>query len=295
VVGDSFRAVSTEVPDAPALATSAFQRASSRGTRAVLDEFVDAVADAPRGAPVELPPGSIEPNEEDDGRGSPLGPLLLLGAGGVGVYAWSRYRRRQRVEAQAARAADTQMLRAELAVLADDVLRLEPLVAVHPEARDDYEAAVERTRIASAALDYADEPVDLVRIERVIAEARYAMARAKAIIDGRDPPPPPDDLRRPGRHDEPPLDYDDDGAPVYAGGRPFYGGGWFGGGGGGLFSGLLLGSMLGGWGGWGHGHGDVIVNDYGDGGNLGDGGDWGGGGDLGGGDWGGGDVGGGDW
>jgi hypothetical protein len=137
-------------------------------------------------------------------------------------------------------------------------------------------------------LDYADEPIDLVRVGRVVDEARYAMARAKARLAGREPPSRPEDLRRPGRHNEPPVGLDASGAPVYAGGQPFYGGGWFGGGG--LFSGLLLGSMLGGWG-W----GGPIVIEHGeaDGGAGGfDGDDWGG--DIGGGDWGG-DIGGGDW
>jgi hypothetical protein len=92
-----------------------------------------------------------------------------------------------------------------------------------------------------------------------VAEARYAMARSKALMAGREPPPPPEDLRRQGRHDEPPVALDDRGAPVYAGGQPFYGGGWFGAGSG-LFGGLLLGSMLGGW-----GRGGPIVIDHGDG------------------------------
>jgi hypothetical protein len=52
-----------------------------------------------------------------------------------------------------------------------------------------YAAAVERHRVASAALDYADGPIDLVRVERVVAEARYAMARSKALVAGRGPAP----------------------------------------------------------------------------------------------------------
>jgi hypothetical protein len=216
----------------------------------------------------------------------------------------SRRRNRRLEEERAERAAHLELLRAELSIVADDVLRLEDDVVLHPDARDDYEAAVERHRIAAAALD-SSEPVDPVRVERVVAEARYAMSRARAIIDGRQPPAPPDELRQPGRHQEPPLDVDEQGVPVYAGGQPFYGGGWYGGvgGGSGLFTGLLLGSMLGGpfgfggfgWGGGWGGGGDVIINNEGDGGGWGDGGG-GGWGDMGGGDWGGGgDMGGGDW
>jgi hypothetical protein len=300
VVGDSFRVTSTQLVRADELASAAFQAESSHGTAAVLSRFVDDVAatavsdrlqpdDGGRGTAADEGIG------DDDTGASPLVPLALIAAGGAGLLVWSRRGRRRRdTERRAEVRADAEITRAELSVLADDVLRLEPEVVLHPEARDDYEAAVERYRVASAALDHADDPIDLVRVDRVVEEARYAMARAKALIDGREPPRPPEQLRRPGRHDEPPVVVDDRGAPVYAGGQPFYGGGWFGGGGG-LFGGLLLGSMLGGWG-WGWGGPIVIDHHDGDPGtDVGDGwggGDWGG--DMGGGDWGG-DVGGGDW
>lgn len=292
VVGDAFRATSTDLPRADELASAAFQDESAGGAAPVLLRFVELVDSASSGTSAAPGGGTGAAQARDDGdEGVPaLVPLGLLAAGGVGLWAWSRRRRRREAaELRARVAADAQIVRAELGAVADDVLRLEPEVELHPEARNDYEAAVERHRVASAALDYADEPVDLVRVGRVVDEARYAMSRAKALVAGREPPPPPADLRRPGRHHEPPLDLDDQGVPVYAGGLPFYGGGgWFGGGSG-LFGGLLLGSMLGGWG-W----GGPIVIDHGDSGGWGGdgGGDWGS--DLGGGDWGG-DMGGGDW
>ena len=317
IVGNEFRAVSTQLADADEIATSAFQAESGSGQAAVLERFVEDVAAAGTagrgtgGTGAFQDDGSRGPGDADDDGGASLLPIGLLAAGGVGALAWSRRRNRQREnqrreDRRTRLAADTQILRAELSVVADDVLRLEPEVDLHPEARADYEAAVERHRIASAALDYADEAVDLVRVERVVSEARYAMARARAIIRGHEPPPPPDELRQPGRHQEPPLDLDERGVPVYAGGQPFYGGGgWFGGGvgaGTGLFGGLLLGSMLGGpfgWGGgWGWGGPVIMGGGWGDGGDGGDGGGWGDGGgfDMGGGDWGGGgDMGGGDW
>ncbi|HEU5083110.1 MAG TPA: hypothetical protein VFU14_07210 [Acidimicrobiales bacterium] len=292
VLGDSFRANSTQIRGAGELASGAFQQHRDDGTAAVLEAFVADVARTANGA-VGSPDGRTTSEGDGDGDGGSLLPLAVLGGGGLALYAWSRSRRRgERRAVQAEFDADVQLLRAELSVLADDVMRLEPQVVTRPEARADYEAATTRFRAASAALDYADEPVDLVRVERVVREAEYAMSRARAIVDGREPPEPSEDLRRPGRHDEPALDVDRNGTPVYVGAGPFYGGGWFGGGGG-LFSGLLLGSMLGGgFGpfGWGHHHGG-----WGGGAADGDwgGGDWGGG--FGGGDWGGGDIGGGDW
>ena len=287
IAGDSFRATSGTA------ASAAFQAASDEGTLAVLRAYVDEV-----GGGGAVGSGGSEPaptTSDGDDEGASWLPIALLGAGGVGLFAAMRRRRqREQAEDQRAMQADIQMLRAELSVLSEDVLRLEPQIALHPDAREDYEAASDRFRAASAALDYADEPVDLVRVERVVSEARYAMARARAIVAGHEPPPPPAELRRPGRHDEPPLDVDEYGRPVYVGAGQFYGGGgWFGGGGGGLFSGLLLGSMLGGFGGWGWGGGFGGHGGWGDGGGGG-GFDGGGGGDFGGGDWGG-DIGGGDF
>ena len=280
VLGGQFRANSTEVGGAGGLASAAFQEHRDAGTFAVLQGFIGAISGAADGGSTARDGGS------SDGGGSSLAPLLLLGGGGVALWAFSR-RRRHGAHQVSRREfdADVQMLRAELSVLADDVMLLEPQVVTAPDARPDYEAATSRFRAASAALDYADDAVDLVRVERVVREAEYAMSRARAIVQGHEPPAPPTDLRRPGLHDEPALDVDRNGMPVYVGAGPFYGGGaWFGGGSG-LFSGLLLGSMLGGGlggFGWG-GH---------SGGGDGDGGDWGGG--FGGGDWGG-DIGGGDW
>ena len=140
-----------------------------------------------------------------------------------------------------------QVLRAELSVLADDVIRLEPQVALNEKSRDDYEAATHRYRVAQAALDYAREPVDLVRVQRVVDEANWSMARARAILEGRQPPEPPSPLQRPGPHGEPAVGVDDGHQPVYVDSPAAFQSGWFSTGGG-LFGGLLLGSMLGG--GW---------------------------------------------
>ncbi len=291
VVGNSFRAASNQLERgrAPALATSAFQARSEEGTEAVLVEFVERVQAAAAGRGSADPSGSGD-RGADGGDGGSTTLLVLAALGGAGFLFWRRGRRRQSQEEQRREGeADRQLLGAELSVLADDVMALEPQVTLHPEARADYDAGVSRYRAGQAALEYAGDDIDYVRVGRVIAEGRYAMNRARARVEGREPPPPPEELRVPGRHDEPALDLDERGRPVYVGGaEPFYGGGWFGGGGG-LFTGLLLGQMLGGpfgWGGWGYGH-----HPHDGGGDVG--GDWGG--DIGGGDWGGGDFGGGDF
>ena len=63
------------------------------------------------------------------------------------------------------------VLEAQLAVLADDVVNLGPQVDLHPDARPDYDAAVSRYRVAQAALENSDDPIDLVRVGRLLDEA----------------------------------------------------------------------------------------------------------------------------
>ena len=201
-----------------------------------------------------------------------------------------------------------------------------------PEAVRHYTEAVDQYQKAATALDRAKRTEDLAPMSAALEAGRFSMASTKAILEGRPLPErrPPcffDPRHGPSVEDvewAPP-----DGAPrtvpacaadaqrihdglepesrqvlAGAGGRmtpywnaPGYYGPWAGGyfGGfpmGGLFTGLALGSFLGGgWGGYGYGGGDG-------GGDSGDaGGGDGGGGDAGGGDWGGGDWGGGggDW
>jgi hypothetical protein len=290
IVGNSFRAGSSELPagEAADLAVAALE-ANGDDTAAVLDDFVEQVSDAAGSATGS--DGSSDGGDDDGGGSGWVLPVVLVGgAGAAGLLLWRRSQRRRAEAAERARAeeADRQLLRAEVSVLADDVVRLEPEVLLHPEARNDFDAAVSRYRAAQAALEYTDQPVDLVRVARVVAEARYSMERARAIIQGRPPPEPPEELQRPGAHGEPAVTLDDDRQPAYVGYPGGFAGGWFGGTSG-LFTGLLLGSFLsGGFGGW--GGGTTIINEADDGG----GGDFGGG-DFGGGDFGGGDFGGGDF
>jgi hypothetical protein len=205
-----------------------------------------------------------------------------------------------------------------------------------PEAVRHYTEAVEQYQRAATALDRARRTEDLAPVSAALEAGRFSMASAKAILEGRQLPErrPPcffDPRHGPSVEDvewAPP-----DGAPrmvpacaadaqrihdglepesrqvlAGAGGRmtpywnaPGYYGPWAGGyfGGfpmGGLFTGLLIGSFLGG--GWGYPvyAGDAGGGDSGGDGGGGDGGgDWGGGDFGGGGDWGGGDFGGGDF
>ena len=189
----------------------------------------------------------VATGSSDDGSGTSFFLLLLPFALVLLMVGLARRRLRPsrgRTRTDLEDTTNDQVLRAELSVLADDVVRLEPRVALDENARDDYEAATHRYRVAQAALDYAKEPVDLVRVQRVVDEANWSMSRARAILEGRRPPDPPPPLQRPGRHGEPAVGVDGH-QPVYVDSPAAFRSGWFSAGGG-LFGGLILGSMLGG-------------------------------------------------
>jgi hypothetical protein len=290
LVGTSFRASSSSLPRGTAgtLATAAFQRSRDQGPGAVLLDFVDRVDKSASGASSGSREGRSEGSGDSSGGVGLLVPVLLVGAAGGGGGYWLWRKRKKAQEVQDAR----EGLRPELQLLADDVLDLEPELALHPDAQADYDAAVSRYRAANAAMDQVRSMAQVERLRRILAEGNYAMARARARVDGREPPPPPPELASPGAHQEPAVVVDERGEPAYAG----YGGGWYGGGGwfggGDMLTGILIGSALGG-GGWGGGWGGGYGHDHGGGDHGGDAGD--GGGDFGGGDFGGGDFGGGDF
>ena len=285
--GTSFRAVSNVLPRgrAAALAQRAIEDGRTGGASGVALSFVGAVKSGSTGSS-----GSGNGSGGSSGT-SPVTVLLIGGAVAGGGYLMVKKNREKKEMLQSLQG-DRADLQAELHVLAEDVLRLEPEVAVTPEARPDYDAAVGRYRWAEAAIGAVDSPDDIPRIRRGIDEARYAMARTTAIVRGYEPPPPPPELQHRGALGEPAVELDEYRRPVYAG----YGGGWEGGGflgGNGMFTGLLIGQMLGGFGGGFGGFGGGFGSH---GGGWGGGGNGGGGvGDVGGGDFGGGDVGGGDF
>jgi predicted lipid-binding transport protein (Tim44 family) len=187
---------------------------------------------------------------DTDGNG---GAFIMLLLPLILVFAFMTLRRigRRGPRSRAAQNSrpSTAMLRAELSVLADDIMRFEPRVTMNPAAGDDFDSATHRYRVAQAAMDEAPDDIDLVRVQRVVDEATWSMARARAIVEGRTPPQPPARLQRPGHHGEPAIGLDDGHHPTYVGSNAPYQSGWFAVGGG-LFGGLLLGTMLGEYGGW---------------------------------------------
>jgi hypothetical protein len=215
----------------------------------------------------------------------------------------------------------------DLLALAEDIRALDldvEMPGANPEGKRDYAEALELYQRAAKAFDRARVPEDLEAVSSALEAGRFAMASAKARLEGRPPPErrPPcffDPRHGPSVRDvhwaphggtpravpacaadairieegEEPLARE-----VVVGGqrRPYwdapayYGpwaGGFFGGFGAALLPTLFVGSMLGG----GFGLGAPVVFDDG----LDFGGEDFGGGDFGGGDFGGGDFGGGDF
>ena len=316
VVGRRFRAGDTGTlrPESAAqLADDAFQARRDEGAAAILADFVDRVGRA-RG-------GGAAANGREDGSGDggygALGVFALLAAGAGGYYVYRR-RRQQRDEFDDVR----QTANEDLIALAEDIRALDLDVEMpnaDPAAKEDYARAVECYQRADRAFDTARVPEDLEEVSAALEEGRFAMAAAKARLEGREPPE-----RRPPcffdpRHGPSVRDVEwapDGGTPrlvpacaadaqavedgyepaareVLVGGQrmpywnapPVYGpwaGGFFGGMTGGLLPGLLIGSMLGSGLGFGFpGVAHAESGSYDEGGGFGDfgGGDFGGGGD----------------
>ena len=196
---------------------------------------------------VGILPGCVVATTSSDRGGGGFGlllfavPLLFVV---IAVARRSRTRRTRRWSGDSESPRPSRaLLRAELSVLADDVVRFEPRVALCEAARDDFDAATQRYRVAQAALDEAEDDLDLVRLQRLVDEATWSMTRARALVEGRTPPEPPDKLQQRGGHGEPAIQLDEDERPTYVGSRGDFRSGWFGVGGG-VFGGLLLGTVL---------------------------------------------------
>jgi hypothetical protein len=324
VVGRHFRAGSDVLPRGGAgrLATEALNDHRGDGVTATLTDFVDRVADARRSGD-----GSGGGGSGPGAGGGTLIGLLALGAVAFLVFRTVQRRRQARVELDEVKAAAHD----DLIALADDVQKLEQPVESNPEAKKEYEAALDDYGKASAAYDSATRAKQLDSVASALGEGRYHMTAAEALLAGKRPPE-----RRPPcffdpRHGPSTRDVEwapPGGAPrlvpaceadaqavergeepasreVVSGGRqvpywnaPRYFGPWAGGyfmpfGGWGFLSGLFVGDLLGGsYGGWSYGGGGAVGGGFGNGGGSGD---FGGGMDFGGGDFGGGDSGGGDF
>ena len=327
VVGSALRAGSTGglLPRGRAgeLAAESLRAQRSPGTAAVLSDFVERVAAARR----ERGDARRTRDAPHDGGGFPV-VLLLLGIPAA-IFGFSRFRRRRRERAELEEV--KAFAREDLVALGDDIRRLDLDVEMpdaDEAARGDYARAVECYQAADEAWTRAGRVEDMERVTSLLEEGRYAMAAARARLEGQPVP----ERRAPcffdPRHG--PSTTEVEWAPAGGSPRPVpvcaadaqrvedglepqarqvpvggqltpywnagpayapWAGGFFGGG---LLPGLFIGSMLGGGLGlFGGLATDAAAQDYGDFGGEGSlgAGDFGGDvGDIGGGDFGGGDF-----
>ena len=81
--------------------------------------------------------------------------------------------------------------RDDLVALGDDIRSLDvdiEMPNVSDEARDRYDQALQAYQRASEIFDRARRPEDLAPVTETLEEGRYAMAYAKAVLEGKPPP-----------------------------------------------------------------------------------------------------------
>jgi hypothetical protein len=79
----------------------------------------------------------------------------------------------------------------DLVALGDDIRSLDvdiQMPTVSADAKQRYEQALEAYQRASDVFDRAKRPEDLAPVSETLEEGRYAMAYAKAVLEGRPPP-----------------------------------------------------------------------------------------------------------
>lgn len=320
VAGTELRAGHTQTQGVvPQIATDAVEASAGEGPAVVLNEFVNRLAQA---ADSEGGLGS-----SSEGGSSPVIPLAILGLGGAAAAYFISKKRKQQKALDAGHLKEVKDVALEdLVALGEDLRALDLQVempSADPRAKQEYVKALGEYETATRDLDRALRLQDIQRVSEDIAQGRYAIACAKARLEGLELPAKRALCFFDPRHGQSVTDVDwapDDASltprrvPVCASdaqlmeqgstpkgreitvqGRrvpyweaPAYYGPWAGGywGGGGMLQGMLLGSMLGGGFGGGYGGGW----NSGMGGNGDSGGDFGG---FGGGGFGGGDFGGG--
>ena len=146
--------------------------------QAVLLDFVDRMAGEEGGG-----------GGDEGGVGA--GGLILLGLAGAGGAAVviSRRKRRQEQAAELEEVKDN--VRDDLVVLGDEIRALDldiQMPDIPPEARADYETAVNAYDRANRAYETARRPEDLQPVGEALEEGRWAMMSARARLESREPP-----------------------------------------------------------------------------------------------------------
>ena len=181
VVGDSFRAGSDVLPEGTAgeAAREALDESASQGVPATLEDFVARVG-AERGE---------AQSDGNDGDGGFPTSLVVVGGAGAAAFLLLRRRRSQRRAAELTEVKEE--VEQDLLALAEDIRALDLDVEMpnaDPAAKEDYARALASYEEADRLLDRARTTAELEPVSRTLEEGRFAMASAKARLDGREPP-----------------------------------------------------------------------------------------------------------
>jgi hypothetical protein len=186
VIGNDFRAGATEgiLPQGRAaeLAADAFDAERGNGTAAVLENFVRRVGHG------RAEGSSSEGGGSDGGGGFPIF-LVVLVVAAVGLFGWSRVRRRRRERADLEQVKS--VTREDLVALGDDIRALDldvEMPDVDKDAKEHYGVAVDRYQQADEAWQRARQPRDMERVTSLLEEGRWAMTAAKARLAGEPAP-----------------------------------------------------------------------------------------------------------
>ena len=159
---------------------------------AELTDFIqrvdDAAATSADNAPETVPvPGPVD-TAPDSGSGhtSPLVPILVVGAIGLGLVALVRGgNRRRRAINEAALTEVRGAAEEDVTALGEQLTALDIPPASAPEATEDYRAALDAYDRSKASLAAASHPEDLRAVTAALEEGRWRLACVRARLSGQ--------------------------------------------------------------------------------------------------------------
>jgi hypothetical protein len=186
--------VASDVPGVEGRTAQLAQEATAAHRHQPLAELTDFVQRVEDAAATSDNSGQAEPvTVPAPGGGShhtsPLVPLLVVGAIGLGLVALVRGGNRRRRAADAAALAEVSGAAEEdVTALGEQLTALDVPPATAPEAAEDYRGALDAYDRAKAALARAQHPDDLHAVSLALEEGRWRLACVRALLAGQPRP-----------------------------------------------------------------------------------------------------------
>lgn len=199
VPGEGFKAATNGAIGHSAVRTAAASAVEANpggGTAAILGDFLDDVDARADQVASEAPAGSVGQPQDGDGTGGfGVGAVILLGIGALvtGIVLFTGRERRRLQDRSIQEAKDS--ARDDLIALGEDIRALDAdleLPGVPGAATDDHARALAAYERAEGAWKRARTPAELEPVSMALEEGRWALASAKARLEGDEPP-----VRRP--------------------------------------------------------------------------------------------------